>query len=148
MIANLKRPMAKTKEQLRLKNKAYYEKMKNDSLFIEKRKRYLKEYYQKNKERLDIQHKEYRNLDLDATRLYFSGRAMKLRKDNPKIDEYSRRLRLDLEDSYILTGIKVKTGLCCNEIKKYYPELIENYRQQIKLKRLIKFKKNEQSKTR
>jgi hypothetical protein len=59
---------------------------------------------------------------------------------------YCKSLTDSLDDQYIIACIKQNYRLERETIKEY-PEFIESYRQQIKVKRLIKTKKDESTKT-
>jgi hypothetical protein len=82
-----------------------------------------KKYWGENKNKLMIRRKDYRQ----------------------KNEAYYRNRRISLlSDGYIANNIRQTINLSTLTIKQN-PDLIENYRQQIKVKRLIKSKKNDKS---
>ena len=127
----------------------------NKKEYYERRKKELKafgiEYYKKNKKTILDQHAAKSDILKEECR--------KWRKSNPeKIKVYkktpvglfhvkkSRRTASKkevelLKDRYVIHKIKAQVGLSVEQIKAN-PELIENHRQIIKVKRLIKQKKN------
>ena len=82
---------------------------------------YFKEYYLKNKEKINKYFKEYRSKN----------------KENCKkiVKKYKKKQREQLEDGYIVQLITQNTGLTTADIPS---ELIEAKRLEIKIKRIIK----------
>ncbi len=129
----------KAKEQKR----KYYEKRK------EELKAYAIKWYKENKETVLKQHqdkseelkadcKKWRSENKDKVKEYklktTEERKVQAKKDRKKATN-------KLVDWYVINNIKARTGLSIESIKKY-PELIQNHKQQIQLKRLLKRIKN------
>lgn len=120
-------------------------------------KEWTKKYYLKNKEKLIQYSKKYvsnnRNRTNENRRRYDKtekGQAVKKKsRINYKINhrdkirlkskEKSKRRVGLLKNQYVIRVLKINSGLSKDTIMTY-PELIENQRQQIKIKRLIKLK--------
>ena len=119
---HVKEYQIKNKDEIKNRKKEYH--LKNKEYFKEHRKKYRI----KNKEYIKEYNKEY------------------MIKNKEYIKEYGKKIRDDLNESYILARIRSNTGLSIKTAKQH-PELIENFRQQILIKRLIKSKKNENIKT-
>ena len=93
---------------------------------------YQKQYHESNKEFIRQINKKYRITNRE--------------KINFKSIERSKDEIANLKDSYIIDLIQNTVGLSRKEIR-YHPYLIESYRVQIKVNRLLKQKKNENIKT-
>lgn len=118
-------------------------------LNIEKRKLCGKLFYEKNKEKVKQQHrakceelklecKKWRDQNKDKIKNYKEQtkdkRIVQQKKDRKKaIDK--------LSNWYVCNNIKARTGLSLKTIREH-PELIDSFKEQIKLKRLLKQKKH------
>lgn len=108
----------------------------------------------RDQEKLKAKRKRYMDRHRDSYNSRRRSRREFLRKskkykeiENGWGRKHQKKASVSLSDNYVLTYCSRQTGLSFTEIKEKYPEFIESYRQQIKLKRLIKQKKNEKSKT-
>jgi hypothetical protein len=123
----------RNKEKLSIQQKKWYE--ENRDIILQKAKIYgerNKERRTKNKKEWDSKNKEKRKKD----------RRMWSEINKDKVIEQQRIERDELKDIYVIRGIHSFTGMKFKIIRQH-PELIESWRQQIKVKRLLKQKKNE-----
>jgi len=132
----------KHKDRIFEYHRKYYENNK------EKVNGYSKKYYQNNIKYIKKRTKEYR----ENNKEYYKEIGEKWRENNKEhISDYNKRYRQNkrstIPDVYIRILLNRQYGLHA-KILKQHPELIENYRQQIKIKRLLKQKKNENNETR
>lgn len=136
----------KDKEKDKARLKKYYEDNKE---LVKKRGR---DYYSANREKVLKQHAEKPDLK-EACKEWKRNNKDKVKKYKKEYEEKNREQHLTmrrksikraiqrLPDYYVANQIKQQTGISMKTIKAN-PELIENHRQQIKLKRLLKNKKN------
>lgn len=143
------------KEKIRVAKRLY----RKTAKYKEKKKQYRirhkeeikirqKNWYENNKEKLLFKHAEYRrkNAPFHWSREWYSN-YKKISKDQylkllNKKRKYSKVQSEILSDRYISSLIKDNYKIKC----KIPNELIESYRQQIKVKRLLKKKKDENTK--
>lgn len=97
----------------------------------------LKQHAEKS-EQLKDECKKWRENNKEHRKEYKKKNAV---KEKQYCLQSAKKARADLKDWYVAEKIKIQTGLTIEQIKKH-PELIENHRQQIKFKRLIKQIKN------
>jgi hypothetical protein len=118
------------KERINNNRKEWYKNNKEHS------KKYCREYRENNKEHCKEHDREYRENNKEhlneLSKKYIRG--------------YRKNNIIPISDKYIIEQLRVRFGIS-RQVSRQYPELIENYRQQIKLKRLIKTKKDENTKT-
>jgi hypothetical protein len=112
----------------------YYNANKNKLL------EYSKDYNKEHRDRIRKREKKYRQTEKGRNVIRKSKRNYAIKypekiKANHRIK--SKRKVQKLSDIYIITTIKAITGLSSETIRKN-PDLIENYRKQIELKRLLK----------
>jgi len=124
-------------EYRKRRNKLNYLRRKMNPDFILKEKMRSK----KRGERGD--HAKYRK---ENKELMASRRKMSYSKNIDKIKIKTKEYRKQLPDYYIVQKIQASTKLNPKTIR-LYPDLIKSYRQQIKMKRLLKQKKNESNET-
>ena len=124
-------------------NKVSFIRRKNYLKHKNERCNYSKIYYQLHPETCKERHANYR----------INNRIKILKKSRGKYKinqiEILHKIKEDvknLTDNYIEGVMRLTTKLNLKTIRQH-PELIENYRQQIKIKRLLKQKKNENTKT-
>jgi hypothetical protein len=136
----------KNKNILSVKSKIWREKNKDkiSKYKLENRELILKrakEYRIKNKDKIRKEYKAYCDKNRDEIRL--KGRIKNIDGERRKQRKEDRDY---LKTYYISAKLRRSTGLNMKTIKEH-PELIESYGQQIKIKRLLKQKKDESTKT-
>lgn len=114
-------------------------------------KRAIKLYRELNKDDLRAKEKIYKKIYNKRHPEIVKARQLRYKKRHPdRINKKNRRRYKRhmeaLTDRYVIHIISHTKGIPEKTIRKY-PELIESYRQQIKLKRLLKQKKNENNET-
>lgn len=137
----------KDSKKAKANKKIYYESRKEDL------KKYAIEWYKNNKETVLNQHKEKSEELKEDCKNWRKNNKDKVKSYKKTYEEENKEAHLiakskrtksaiaRLPDYYVSNQIKKQTGLSIETIKKN-PELIENHREQIKLKRLIKTIKN------
>ena len=121
-------------------------------LNIDKIKKRAIDWYHDNKTTVLSQHKENSEQLKQDCKTWRKKNKKKIKSYKKKYEEENKEAHLiskskrtksavaRLPDYYVIHQIKKQTGLSVDIIKSH-PELIENHREQIKLKRLIKIKK-------
>lgn len=99
------------------------------------------QYHKENRTKLNLYNKKYRLLNQKKIKNWRKKHPESAKKTN-------KRCHDELRTSYIVWIIHQSFPELTNSEIRKYPELIESYRQQIKIKRLLKQKKNENTKTR
>ena len=135
IIANCRQYRESHKDKIIARDKKYRESHGNE---ISQR---LKQYYKSNKDKLNLKSSQYYKSNKDKLKSY------SIQYEKCHMDDVKKRHRgyaSYLHDLYIKNCIYHVLGLHPDQIP---PELIESYREQIKLKRLIKSIKNEKSKS-
>lgn len=157
ILRKLKEWRDNNKDKISLANKKYC-KNNRDTLLVKNKKHYndnkikilqqMHKYYELNKDKILQRNRVYANKNKDKIRAKQIEWAQKHRRylnDKYRLSGRlsDRRDTLELTDNYIIQLIG-QNGITTNIIKQH-PELIDNYRQQIKLHRLIKKQSNGQS---
>jgi hypothetical protein len=99
----------------------------------------------RNKDKSNAYNRQYRKIKRAECNKYNKN----WRKSEAGVQALKGRHRKEVENltnDYILNTLKQSTGLS-RQVLKQYPELIDSYKLQIKVKRLIKNRKNESIKT-
>ena len=117
--------------------------MKNKTNLNKHNKEYMKGYYEKNREKIGLDRKEFYKNNKDYLKKYRKNKKSWLTDASKKWAELHKEEKAErdkariesLNDSIIKAYIKKQTGLDLEDIT---PEMIEIKRLQITLKRLIK----------
>jgi hypothetical protein len=146
-----------------LLNKIYRESHKAEQSILGKEwrgshKEHISKYRELNKTRINNNRRRYSGLNKDKIKKWgrnnYNKHKDKIREKNEEwkrthVEQYNRYIKLrsrkqvdGLIDNYIIQII-VRNYKISQDIVKQHPELIENWRQQIKIKRLLKQKKHE-----
>ncbi len=118
-------------------------------LNIKKRKLCGILYYENNKNKVKRQHREKRDLLIQQNKQWRKENKDKIKKykeltKDKRIIQQKKDHKKSinkLSNWYVCNNIRARTGLSLKTIREH-PELIESYREQIKLKRLLKQKKH------
>lgn len=119
---------------------------KNIEIHRERNRSRARKYYNENKDILneikrDLR-KEKNNPILLYQREYNKKNKDKIAKQHKIVAKrFQEKIRDNLSDSYVIQHIIQRTSLKREDIEKY-PEMIEAYRQQMKINRIIKNKKS------
>ena len=121
------------------------------------RKEYHKKYREIHKKQMEEYYKEYREIHKEHIKEYTKKYQKKYHEDHKEqrkeyhkeyhedhkeqIEEYTKKYGkeqiINLADSYIARSIGIKT-----DVLRKYPEFIESKREELKVKRLLKTRKN------
>lgn len=143
----------KNPDKISESNKRAYNKLRDNPDYKNKKHIYLTIYYKKNKEKIDVVNKKWRENNRERVivikgkyyienREYFIKKADEWKRANPnKVKKWTRErqaiCRKELEDAYVISKIKRSTKIGWFEIKQH-SEWIKQKREQLLLYRQLK----------